>query len=274
MKKLLALLLLVATCFSLASCFGGGDYNYVGEWQVIAYRDQYTNRSIAIREESALNPTMTIEKDRITYVLNGNTVSRETYFSIDKREAVVEFNTYYTAYKKYGPLLPFGESLMLWQGTTDITATAVLLRRMDYYENFDPISKIFILDNGAGEMQTKLGELIGEYSSTLAALNMGYNNTYAFSVKQNQNDLSVTKEGNTIKFTDANNTWTVVDTALNPYFMGVELKMVDEDGKYMYITIMEVGNNTVCYVLNSTYSGNEFKYSQGSAYTYGVLVKK
>lgn len=271
MKKIFALILALATCFSIVSCFGGKDYDYVGEWQVIAYKDLRTNRSLAVREESVLGDTVTIEKDRFTYQLNGGTVSKETYYSVDKRDRVVEFKSYYTKYKKYGPLLPFGESLMLWQGTTDATANVVLLRRSEYIEKFDPISTLLVIDDDS--MEVNLDVLVGEYSSTLAALNMGYNDCYAFSVKANDNDLSVTKDGDTIKFTDKDKTWTVVGTSLNPYFMGVELKLAC-DGQLLYITIMEINDGAVCYALNSYYSGNELKYHSGNVYNYGVLVEK
>lgn len=273
MKKIIALILVLATCFSLVSCLGGGNggYDYVGEWQVLAYMDSRTNRSIAIREESVLGPTVTIEKERLTYQLNGATVSKETYFSVDERSAVNEFKSYDNRYKKYGSLLPFGESLMLWQGTTDITASVVLLRKGVYEEKFDPISSILVTTDNS--LEVKLDALVGEYFSTLAALNMGYNNCHAFSVKANDNSLSVTKDGDTLKFTDKDKTWTVAATAINPYFMGVELKLVSGD-QVQYITIMEVSDTAVCYALNSTYSGTELKYDQGSVYNYGVLVKK
>ncbi len=271
MKKLLAMLLLIATCLSLAACGGADKYAYTGEWQVIAYRDLRSNSSLGVRDDSALGDLVVIDERNMSYEFDGGRRSDETYFTEEDKIEVIEWKAYDTTYKKYGPLSPFGESLMIWTGPHGSSVNTVLLRRNEYKESFAPVASLV---TGEGQdIVISLDALVGNYSSCLSAVNSGASYYIAFSTKSGANDLTVTKEGDSLKFTEGTKTWTAVDTELNTYLMGVGIKLVSGD-EVMYITVLEVSDKGICYALNSIYSGTELMYGPGTVYNYGVLVKK
>ncbi len=271
MKKLLAFILTMVTCFTVVACGGSSKYDFVGEWEAIAYKDNYLNMSIAARPESVLGDLVTIEKEKITYVLDNATTINETQFIAEAKDEVYELQVYDTRYKTYGALAPFGESLMLWNGPSGSSISTILLRRNIYKENLDPISSLI---TGEGQdMVISIDALVGEYSSRLVKLNAGYNNCVAFSTKENENNVVISKDGDTIKFTEDKKTWTVKGVGLNVYLRGVEILLESGQDK-MLITVMEVSEKAICYTLNSTVSGNEFLSNNARIYNYGVLVKQ
>jgi len=273
MKKFLAIILALITCLSFTACGEKNKYDYTGEWEVLAYRDDKSNTSIAKREDSQLGELVVIESGNIAYEFDNQTISKDQTFTAEDKQGVYEGQVYDTTYKVYSnSLLPFGESLMVWKGPKHNSnkVDSVLLRRNTYKESFEPISSIV---TGEGQdIVINLDALVGEYSSRLVEHNVGYNNCYAFSSKENKNDLSVTKDGDKIKFAEDGKTWEVADTELNVYLKGVGLKLVSGE-EVMYITIMEVSETAICYVLNSN-GAPDLKYDSGSVYNYGVLVKK
>ena len=271
MKKFLAIILTVITCLSFVACGGGNKYDYTGDWQVLAYQDTKMAASIGIREDNRFGELVKIQDKNLTYIFDGKTETKECQFIAEEKEAVYEWKVYDTTYKIYdNAFKPFGESLMLWNGPTSSGVSNVLLRRNAYYEKFDPISSII---SGEGDnIEISLTSIVGDYSSCLVALNSGMNNCLAFSVKENENALSVNNDGGVINFKEQGKTWTVEDATLNPYLMGVMLELKSGEEK-MYITILEVSETAICYALNSN-GETDLKYDSGRVYNYGVLVKK
>ena len=271
MKKILAIILAIVTCFSFAACGGGDKYELTGDWQVIAYQDTKRAASIGDRDDNRFGELVKIEDNNLSYTFDGKLESKETYFTAEDKQAVYEWKVYDTTYKVYNnSFKPFGESVMLWNGPTSSGVSNVLLRRNVYKEKFDPISSII---SGEGDnIEISLESLVGDYSSCLVALNSGMNNCLAFSVKENENALTVNNDGGTINFKEQSKTWTVEDASLNPYLMGVMLKLKSGEEE-MYITVLEVSETAICYALNSNGEA-DLKHSPSSVYNYGVLVKK
>jgi hypothetical protein len=277
MKKILALILLVTTCFSLSSCFlldlfGGNDFEYKGEWEVIAYdsaRDTLQNQAASVRpDDDVLGDLVTIDATSISYSIQTGARRKETEFINDEITAVYEGQVYDNRRTMFGPLTAFGETMMLWNGPDTGEARNVLLRRNEYAENYDPVNSLISYNNY--EMSFSLDALIGEYDSKLVKLNAGYTNAKAFSTREGHNAISVVKEDGAVKFVEEDKTWTVTNVTMNAFLRGVQIEMTS-GSENMIITVLEVGENAVCYALNRTDKGE-----LGGQYVtnYGILIKK
>ena len=277
MKKFLALILLVTTCFSLSSCFlldligGGNDFDYKGDWDVIAYdsaRDTLQNQAASVRpDDDVLGDLVTIDASSISYTISTGARTKDMQFIEDEITAVYEGQAYDNRRTMFGPLTAFGETMMLWNGPDTGEARNVLLRRSDV-ENYDPVSSLISYNNY--EMSYSLDALIGDYESKLVKINAGYTNAKAFSTRDGHNGISITKEDDTYKFTEEDKTWTVTNVIANAFLRGVQIEMTSGEDTMM-ITVLEVGEDAVCYALNRTDKGE-----LGGQYVtnYGILIKK